>query len=345
MTTPQHDGKRGRLRPNTFNTPNEHVDEAMEMLTPEEYKVLNFVVRHTWGWQVDEKAISLNTFLHGYSRFRGVGLSRATVVKCLAELSRLEFLIPVGTPGSKGQVWSVGLDPDLQALQDRYDANKSKQRAQIMPARDKRGASVYSVDQSMTQTDSGLPHRPEVVYGVDTIKAISKANSKESAASVEDRARTADTAVSPSSVEAKMDDARITETLTSTQPSSSPAPRAPKPRSAAQLANDALVTALREAWFKGRGKVVPDAVGSKDYPLYLKRAQELVEKVPTSRFQAYVEHWYAVSVAGKWPLTLNSLTSNGRIDDFLSQTAQSAPLLRQAYDPRRDPAYNTAVDK
>jgi hypothetical protein len=177
MSEPQ----KGRIRPNTFPSPNEHVDEAMEMLTSDEYKVLSFVVRHTWGWQIDQKAISLNTFLNGYSRYRGVGLSRTTVIKCLGELSRMKFLIPIGKADADGQVWAIGLDPDLEALELRYLASKSKRQDQMNPVRAKRSKkAVYVTDQQSTaQTENGLQHRPEVVYAIDTIKDNLKRQDKE----------------------------------------------------------------------------------------------------------------------------------------------------------------------
>jgi hypothetical protein len=139
------------------------------------------VVRHTWGWQIDQKAISLNTFLNGYSRYRGVGLSRTTVIKCLGELSRMKFLIPIGKADADGQVWAIGLDPDLEALELRYLASKSKRQDQMNPVRAKRSKkAVYVTDQQSTaQTENGLQHRPEVVYAIDTIKDNLKRQDKE----------------------------------------------------------------------------------------------------------------------------------------------------------------------
>ena len=154
------EGQRKGIRPNTFPTPNEHVDYAMEMLTSDEYKVLNFAIRHTWGWHVDQKAMALSMFTHGYGPYNGVGLSRTTVVKCLGELSKYKFLVPVGKADSDGQIWSVGLDPDLDGLQARFEAKKQQRDSVMSPLRakkkEKSKAAVYDIDRSTRKTDSGL---------------------------------------------------------------------------------------------------------------------------------------------------------------------------------------------
>jgi hypothetical protein len=196
MNQPQ----KGRMRPNTFPTPNEHVDLAMEMLTPEEYKVLNFAIRHTWGWHVDQKAISITTFTHGYGPYRGVGMSRSTVLKCLSELSRLEFLVPMGKADADGQVWAVGLDPNIDALEQRYNEKKQKSQEIMSPIRAKKGKSktaVYDTDRSVTQTDSGLSGRPTAVYGIDAIKDNPKDTSKDRKEKETTLSASAESAVSP----------------------------------------------------------------------------------------------------------------------------------------------------
>jgi hypothetical protein len=131
-------------------------------------------------------------------------------------------------------------------------------------------------------------------------------------------------------------------------PAVSPSPKAtpkadtPKPRSAKQQANDALVEALRLAFFTGQKKP-PVELGPTSYGNYMKVAQALIgEGLTTDDFLPYVEYW--AKAAATWPggLTLNSLTTNGRIADFKSwrasqqRTQQSA---KQGYDPRSDPAY------
>jgi hypothetical protein len=162
------------------------------------------------------------------------------------------------------------------------------------------------------------------------------------AASDEDRARTADSVVS-SSVEAEGD----TRNATDTHPlPSAAAPSPSRARSAAQLANDAMVDTLRWAWFEGRKLPIQD-LGPTDYGLYLKRAKELRDGgIGSADVKAYVEYWHAASVTGGWTLTLNSLVSNGRMADYKAFKARGAqpvtagaPAQTQAYDVRHDPAY------
>jgi hypothetical protein len=422
MSQPQ----KGRMRPNTFPTPNEHVDLAMEMLTPEEYKVLNFAIRHTWGWHVDQKAISITTFTHGYGPYRGVGMSRSTVLKCLSELSRLEFLVPMGKADADGQVWAVGLDPNIDALELRYSEKKQKSQEIMSPVRAKKGkakTAVYDTDRSVTQTDSGLSGRPTAVYGIDAIKDTTKDTTKDKllAPAIADRADT----TSPSHTSSLADEAddpamfqkptarqlssrvengrkRLTATTpmsSATAPSPSLKPKSPTAqnttapiphsapplspadapvsvddverfsskleqdkgkkaakRSEAQLANDALVEALRVAWFTAREKE-PVALGRTDYSNYLKVARVLVEGgATTDLFFTYVQYWFKASVAGGWTLTINSLVNNGRIADFKSWYASRAKKAisrdststqvsttqtgsKRAYDRRSDPTY------
>jgi hypothetical protein len=415
------------MRPNTFPTPNEHVDLAMEMLTPEEYKVLNFAIRHTWGWHVDQKAISITTFTHGYGPYRGVGMSRSTVLKCLSELSRLEFLVPMGKADADGQVWAVGLDPNIDALELRYSEKKQKSQEIMSPVRAKKGkakTAVYDTDRSVTQTDSGLSGRPTAVYGIDAIKDTTKDTTKDKllAPAIADRAGATSPSHTPSLADEADDPAmfqkptarqlssrvengrkRLTATTpmsSATAPSPSLKPKsptaqnttAPIPHSAAplspadapvsvddvekfsskleqdkgkkpaakrserQLINDALVEALRVAFFKGRGKE-PVELGRKEFSNYLKVAQDLVgDGVPSEQFLEYVQYWNRA--AQSWPngLTLNSLTTPGRISDFKSwyasrtknaisgdsrgsQVSTTPNTAKRGYDPRNDPAY------
>lgn len=109
--------KKTTLIPNTFQTPNAHVDVAMELLTGDEYKVLDYAVRHILGWQdkIAKKKgrISLTMFADGYetadgTRYGGTGLDRKTIQKALTQLVNCGLLVKDGEPTADGQMWTMG---------------------------------------------------------------------------------------------------------------------------------------------------------------------------------------------------------------------------------------------
>jgi hypothetical protein len=353
MNQPQ----KGRMRPNTFPTPNEHVDLAMEMLTPEEYKVLNFAIRHTWGWHVDQKAISITTFTHGYGPYRGVGMSRSTVLKCLSELSRLEFLVPMGKADADGQVWAVGLDPNIDALEQRYNEKKQKSQEIMSPIRAKKGKSktaVYDTDRSMPQTDSGLSGRPTAVYGIDAIKDNPKDTSKDRKEKETTLSASAESAVSPVndwSIADEADDAamfvpkgkkqisaqaengskRLSKPTATTPPSPTPSPAAPVAVDDVETFSAKLdeakgekinpAVALGEAW-----GIAP---ANGDFSLYMRKAKELLKDIPIEEFKAYCD-WrkkQAGDFASK--LSIATLTGNGHVSAYLAQRNEAAEKARK----------------
>jgi hypothetical protein len=141
------------------------------------------------------------------------------------------------------------------------------------------------------------------------------------AASDEDRASATSPVVESSSVKAEGGTKDVTDSL----PLQSSAKGSPsRVRSAKQQANDALVEALRQAWFKGRNLPVQE-LGPKQISTYAACAHDLIkEHLPPEKFQAYIEYWHKASVAGGWTLTLHSLVNGGRVGDFLAFQAQPA---------------------
>lgn len=175
---------------------------------------------------------------------------------------------------------------------------------------------------------------------VPSLKKIHKKD-KTRAASVEARARAVQSSEDTSSVKAIAEQG-VTTALTP-RSATPPSPvTAPRPRTPGQQANDALVEALRQAWFAGRKRPVQE-LGKTDFALYLKRAKEMVDGgIPVTEFKLYVEHWHLVSTSKQWDLTLNSLTSNGRMAEykaFKNYPAMVGTPASAPYDPTRDPAY------
>lgn len=131
-----------KVVPNSFQTPNAYVDEAMEFLTGEEYKVLSFAARHILGWQDSvqqrQREISLSRFENGFTlpdgrHFRGTGLSRPTITKALRILEGFGLLDKIGKPTPKGQMWRIGENPNWDSLVQRALTATSKRAALVKP--------------------------------------------------------------------------------------------------------------------------------------------------------------------------------------------------------------------
>lgn len=129
--------------PNSFQTPNEIVDRAMQHLTDAELRVLLFVVRHTLGWKSRIKSraghISLSMFERGFTVakedgttdiYGGCGLKEHAIRKAADSLVALGLLVKVGDPTPKGQLWQLGDTPDWNAIEartrDRDTANQKR---------------------------------------------------------------------------------------------------------------------------------------------------------------------------------------------------------------------------
>lgn len=169
--------------PNSFQTPNAHVDHAMQFLSGDEYKVLNFAVRHILGWHdrvTDRKGrISLTTFCDGFTtktgeHYGGTGLSRQGIVDIVERLDKWGLLIKDGEPTAAGQEYTIGIDPDWELIiSDHAESTKgNKARGEKLRAAKAEKAARQAGDQSMPQT-SGLSHRP-VVYGIDGGQSIAQ---------------------------------------------------------------------------------------------------------------------------------------------------------------------------
>lgn len=119
-----------KIIPNSFQSPNDYVDVAMELLTGEEYKCLSFAARHILGWQdkinAREGVISLSMFERGYalesgSHYGGTGITRAAVQAALEQLVTYKLLLKLDDPTPDGQRWQLGDSPDWDGLKQRRD--------------------------------------------------------------------------------------------------------------------------------------------------------------------------------------------------------------------------------
>lgn len=108
--------------PNSFQTPNAYIDELCYLLTPEEFKVLMFIIRQILGFigkrELHQDNISISQIEHGITKRNGekinngVGLSRPTIVKCLKALYKFGIIHKVGPASKDGQLIALNLDGD-----------------------------------------------------------------------------------------------------------------------------------------------------------------------------------------------------------------------------------------
>lgn len=97
---------------NWFKLPNRWTDITCEMSSLAELKVVEYVLRHTWGFQEygAAKRISINEFMHGRRRSDGsridcgTGLSKQSVIDGLKKAVEHGYLIEVVDHSDKGRI-------------------------------------------------------------------------------------------------------------------------------------------------------------------------------------------------------------------------------------------------
>jgi hypothetical protein len=134
---------------NSFQTPNAVVDELMPLLTPYEFTVLMYAIRHILGWR-DRIAsrkhnISVSTFENGYTapengeHYPGCGLGITAISKALAGLEKFGVISKAGTD-QYGQVWELTYDNnklDIAGLQERIAETAAINSKKVANARAK----------------------------------------------------------------------------------------------------------------------------------------------------------------------------------------------------------------
>ena len=166
---------------NTFPTPNEIADDALPYLREGELKIIMAASRRILGYdnnrQEGKARISLSLFQ------TLTGLTRSTVTKTLKFLRRCGVLVAHGKPTHKGQLWSIGRNPDIDALITRHDTKSKPEKTskktvedqpEVVQSLDQQNDEVVqSLDQqndekgSNDYTSSSLTIRPEVVQSLD----------------------------------------------------------------------------------------------------------------------------------------------------------------------------------
>jgi hypothetical protein len=89
----------GVTSPNTTPFPDDLLDYVLGRVSPAEWKVLCYIVRHTYGWKKDGDHISLKQMVDGIVTHdgrlldSGTGMSKPTVIKALQGLTRMGLVL------------------------------------------------------------------------------------------------------------------------------------------------------------------------------------------------------------------------------------------------------------
>lgn len=133
--------------PNSFQTPNDYVDQFMSLLTPEEWVVLSYTVRRIFGFQKRQDRISLSQYENGAKDRegnpldRGTGLSRPAIIKALAALEKygLQVLVePNDKHKNEGACYALQLSAkkvNVAGLEKRAALAKERGRERTKTAR------------------------------------------------------------------------------------------------------------------------------------------------------------------------------------------------------------------
>ena len=129
--------------PNSFQKPNFYSDILAHLLKAEEQVVLDFIIRHTWGWK--DKRDSLETRLsvsfleHGDGKhYFGCGLGHSAIEAALKVLCQCHIIDLLEVNRVNGNLYRLNSDIetlDLQPLADRKAAQEMKNSSRTAKAR------------------------------------------------------------------------------------------------------------------------------------------------------------------------------------------------------------------
>lgn len=192
----------GDFIPNSYQTPNDYADLYMHLLSGDEWKVLSYAVRRTFGfgrYDRPEDRISVSQFQQG-KRSRetgqmldhGTGLSRPTIIKALAALcdfGLIVFVAPNDLRANDGDAYGLQLDPSkvqLDQLLARVEQKRETARSRTSAARKltpRHRANTHTQSPVTYQTPSKCdlpppvnatyqPESPEPVSGTDAPRYV-----------------------------------------------------------------------------------------------------------------------------------------------------------------------------
>lgn len=143
---------------NYYATPNAYADRFMSYLTSDEWKIVSYGCRRTFGFGNKQDHISISQFVHGAMMYdgsgyrdRGTGLCKSTATKCLVYLNEVGVMRMIANNNrqtNKGALWALELDYekiDIRALEERFERRQQANRDRMeKPRTSRRGQSPSS---------------------------------------------------------------------------------------------------------------------------------------------------------------------------------------------------------
>lgn len=186
----EKENNRSELLPNTTQTPNLILDHCMAYLTGDEFKVLMYTVRRTYGFWKDRDRIGLSQYADGIVgadgniKDMGTGLSKPCISKALKRLIDFNIIVVEDeAKGAEAALYSLNLNDDtikwgdLILRQDDKDlANQERVEAMRQRLAEKRAQESGQSDRTLTEDSersvglnaSGQWDRTQAVSGTDT---------------------------------------------------------------------------------------------------------------------------------------------------------------------------------
>jgi len=159
--------------PHSFQTPNFYIDQVEAFLTPNEFKVLIYMVRKIFGWQKRQDRISLTQLQNGLfsrdgeQRDYGTGLSRPAIISALEGLKRAR-LVSQNEKGNLHQVASLfSLQLDLERVDFVYLKNRRGIKSQVSKIKMEQVRKGIELVNGIDQLPTSKPDLPELVNGID----------------------------------------------------------------------------------------------------------------------------------------------------------------------------------
>ena len=170
--------------PNSTQVPNLYIDRLMALLSGDEWKVLSYVARRTFGFQKRKDRISANQISDGLVERKtgkrldyGTGISRGTALKILADLKSYSVLKETAPSIKQKNIsteWALNLDSttvNWNGLEERQS-----QKLLINQGRTKRARAKIKSSTLVCGTDQ--VEQTDLVCGTDQGWSVGQTNKR-----------------------------------------------------------------------------------------------------------------------------------------------------------------------